>query len=564
MKRLVAGAILVSLAAAPLLVKSVDLKGWIGIHAESVQQATPFEAARFLTQATFGPTDDSIADVQSLGYEAWIDQQEAMPVSATHLAYLDARLAQLKLTNANAHLNTVDVYNSFWKQSVTAPDQLRQRVKLALSEIFVISLNHAGMDPRGVGSYYDMLGDNAFVNYRTLLEKITLHPMMGTYLNSLGSQKTKSANSPHPDQNYGREIQQLMSIGLYQLNIDGALKLDDNNQPIPTYTASDIDGLANVFTGYSWYSPAPSKSTFFGLGLGPDVTIKPMIVYSDYHSSLAKTFLGTTIPASDTPDAAGDLKIALDTIFNHPNVGPFLGRQLIQRLVTSNPSPAYVARVAAVFNDNGSGIRGDLGAVVKAILLDPEARDPANTSSPTFGKLREPIVRVANWMRAFNAISPSDWWRVGDTSDTVSLGQSVLNAPSVFNFWRPGYSPPRTAVGNLNLRAPEFEIVDEVSVSGYVNTMKRFVGNAFSDVQSAYANEIPLASDAGSLVNRIDILLFYGQMPADLRTKIVNLVNSVPIPAQTAGPDKIKAALTNRVELAIYLAISSPDYLTQR
>ena len=572
MRRVAAGMLLIGLASVPLLTASVGrsiLSG--GAQVASDTQPSQAEAARFLTQATFGPTDAAIAEVQSSGYAGWIDQQEAMPVSASHQDFVDRRIAVLTAVNPHATIAAFEFYDSFWQQAATSPDQLRQRVKLALSEIFVFSLSRQQFYVRGGASYYDMLGANAFGNYRTLLDQVDRHPMMGKFLTYLGNVKENPFTGQHPDENFAREIQQLMSTGLYQLNQDGSNKTDANGNSIPTYTISDIQGLAKVFTGFGWYSPSPTNSTFYGSKLDPNAAVTPMTAYPRFHSTSAKSFLGTTIPASSTADPEGDLKIALDTIFNQPSVGPFVSRQLIQRLVTSNPSPAYISRIAGVFNDNGAGVRGDLGAVVKAILLDPEARDPTAITSPTFGKLREPVVRLANWMRAFDATSHSGWWLIGDTSSPQTLDQATLDVPSVFNFWRLGYSPPHTSLGAANLVAPEFQVVEEVSVAGYLNTMRKTIGGGIGtlslgipDVTASYAKEIALAGDPGSLTDRLNLLLFYGQMSSGLRTRILKAVSSVAIPSGSATPDQIKAALINRVELATYIAFASPEYLAQR
>ena len=500
-----------------------------------------------------------------------------MAPSQSSVSFLQSRLAALNAANPSVKLKSWDFYDSFWKSSITAPDQLRQRVKLALSEIFVISFSAPGMDPLSVGSYYDTLGKNAFGNYRTLLEEVTLHPMMGNYLNMLGSTKADPTTGQHADENFAREIQQLMSIGLYQLNQDGSVQTDTNGAPIPTYTISDIEGLAKVFTGFSWYSTKTSGngSVTYYLGQQRDASwaTKSMVAYPAFHSMESKSFLGTTIPASTTPDPTGDLKIALDTIFNHPNVGPFIGKQLIQRLITSNPSPAYISRVAGVFNNNGAGVRGDLGAVVQAILTDPEARDPNAASNPTFGKLREPVVRLANWARAFKAKSYTGWWLIGDTSAPDALRQAALNSPTVFNFWRPGYSPPGTALAAQGLVAPEFQVVDEVSVAGYLNVMLDAIGTGIGphptnttvgDVFSTYATEVAIARDSGKLADRVNLLLLYGQMSSSLRTRIINAVNAIVIPAPPATTAQVNAALTNRAELAVFMATASPEYLAQR
>ena len=527
-------------------------------------------AARFLTQATFGATDASIAQVRAAGYAEWIDQQLIGAQGATHQGDLDQRLIAIRAADPTGQLQASDFYWSFWRHAAADQDQLRERVKFALSEIFVVSLNDPNVDVRGAGSYYDMLGANAFGNFRTLLEQVTLHPMMGVYLTWLGNQREDPATGRQPDENYAREVMQLMTIGLFQLNADGTQRLNQSGQPIPTYTADDIGGLAKVFTGYSYYSPTPSNNTFAGRARNVDATVRPMIAYPSFHSTSAKSFLGVTIPASTTPDPAGDLRIALDTLFNHPNTGPFVSRQLIQRLVTSNPSPAYVGRAAAVFANNGRGVRGDLGAVVRAILLDPEART-APPNDPNYGKLREPVVRMTNWMRAFGATSTSGEWRIGSTSANTSLFQSAMTSPSVFNFFRPGYSPPNTRVGGQALVAPEFQIVDEVSVAGYLNTMQTTIDlgigaavNNLRDVRPNYAAEMSVAADADALVERVSLLLTGGQISPTLRGRVLEAVRGVAIPGGTATQAQINTALSNRAKLAIYMVMASPEYLVQR
>ncbi|MBI1198468.1 MAG: DUF1800 family protein [Phenylobacterium sp.] len=518
------------------------------------------EASRFLTQATYGPTDATISQLRASGYAKWLDQQMALP-SRSHLEETTQRIAQRK-----TNFNPQDFIYSYWDQAITAPDQLRQRMKLALSEIFVISLVDSSIQAQGAASYYDMLGDDSFGNFRTLLEDVTLHPMMGIYLTWLGNQKEDPATGRNPDENFAREIMQLMTIGLYHLNLDGTLKLDKAGQPIPTYSADDIGGLSRVLTGYSYYSPNPSRVTFRGGLRDTEAWTHAMIPYPTYHSTGEKAFLGVVISASDTPDPQGDLKIALDTLFNHPNVGPFIGKQLIQRLVTSNPSPAYVGRVAAVFNDNGKGVRGDMAAVVRAILLDPEARDEAIAQDPDFGKVREPIVRLANWARAFNATSKSGQWLIPSTSANTSLGQAPLMSPSVFNFYRPGYSPPGTRLSADGRVAPEFQIVDEVTVAGYLNTMQATIAFGIGgahDVKSDYATELDLARDPGALADRLNLLLLSGRMSSQLRRQIIEAVEDVRLPPNAAEP-KATNALRGRVWVGIYLTMASPEYLVQR
>ncbi len=530
---------------------------------------TAAQATRFLSQASFGATDASISQVRAAGYAEWIDQQLAMPVSATHLAFVDARLADRRLTDPNAALSSTEFFQSFWAQTATGPDQLRQRMKLALSEIFVISLADPSIDVRGAASYYDMLGANAFGNFRTLLEQVSLHPQMGIYLTWLGNQREDAASGRNPDENYAREVMQLMTIGVAELNPDGTLDVNSAGQAVATYDEADIRGLARVFTGYSWYAATPTNNTFAGRGRTSEAQVRAMIPYPAFHSTGAKAFLTANIPASSTSDPAGDLRIALDALANHPNVAPFISKQIIQRLVTSNPSPAYVARISAVFANNGRGVRGDLAAVVRAILLDTEARNP--DPGINYGKLREPVARLSGWMRAFGATSQSGFWLVGTTSGNSSLNQSALNAPSVFNFWRPGYSPPNTRVGMAGLVAPEFQAVDEVSVAGYLNTMQGVIdagigatprGGTGRDVRSAYAAEIALAREPDALVDRLNLLLMHGEMSSALRARVLEAVNGVSI--GSTNPATVSTALANRVKLAIYMTMASPEYLVQR
>lgn len=541
----------------------------------TAERTTPVEnsvldaagAARFLTQTTFGPTDNDIKVVLATSYEAYLDGQLGA-VSSSHLAYVDNRLAQMKLTNPSASISANQFYESYWLYAATSPAQLRERMKLALSEIFVISLVDSAIDVRGAASYYDMLGINAFGNYRTLLEQVALHPMMGRYLTHLANQKEDTTSGRKPDENFAREVLQLMSIGTYQLNNDGTPRRDGAGATIPTYSSDDISNLAKVFTGYSWYHPAPTNNTFFGGSRNIDASVRPMIYYANYHSVSAKTFLGTTIPAGAAAGGSNDLTIALNTIFNHPNVPPFMCQRIIQRLVTSNPTPAYVGRCSAVFINNGAGVRGDLRAVVRAILLDPEARSSSLASTPSFGKVREPIIRLTNWMRAFGATSISGNYLITSTSANTSLGQSALSSPSVFNFYRPGYVPPNTRLGAQNLTAPEFQIVDEVTVAGYANTMQTAIGTGIgsgSDVRSAYVNEVAIAADANTLVDRMDRMLLYGQMSPTLRARLIESVNSIAIPAPTANnAATIATAKLNRAKLAIYMTMVSPEYLVQR
>ena len=523
------------------------------------------QAARFLAQSTFGPAPEDITHLSAIGYSAWMDEQFALP-STSHQAVIDE---VLKTRRAQPY----DFYPSFWKQAATAPDQLRQRVKFALSEIFVVSLSDPNVAafPRGAASYYDMLGAGAFGNFRDLLEHVALHPMMGLYLTSLHN--SKEGPNRTPDENFAREVMQLFTIGLYQLNQDGSVKTNAQG-PIPTYTLDDITNAARVYTGFSWSGPDTSDARFNGTGpQDPNRDITPMQPYPQWHSTAAKNFLGVSIPAGSS-DARADLKIALDTLFNHPNTGPFIGRELIQRLVTSNPSPAYISRVAAAFANNGQGVRGDMKAVLKAVLLDPEALASAGLTDPTYGKVREPVVRLAQWMRAFKANSQLGTYYLRDTNDPeASLGQSPLTAPSVFNFYRPGYAPPGSDLATQNLVGPELQGVDETSVIGYGNFMQRVVqrgigagGPANStppdSITSTYDALLPLAGDAAALLDRIDLLLTARQLAPEDRQAIITATNAVALTSTDA--QKLAQAKLTRVQLAVYLTMLSPAYLVQK
>jgi uncharacterized protein (DUF1800 family) len=530
--------------------------------------ATKGAGARFLTQASFGPSAAEIDRLALLGYTRWVDEQLAKPLATPHLDYFAARTAEL---DEGERPSENWVYESFWRTAVTGEDQLRQRVAFALSQIFVVSLtdNVVRQHPRGVAAYMDMLGKHAFGNFRDLLQDVSMHPMMGLYLTHLRNQKADLANGRVPDENYAREVMQLFTIGLHELNRDGTVKLDSRNEPIDTYRIEDVIGLAKVFTGLSWAGPDSSNARFFGTIAISDRDILPMRGYPNFHETGPKAFLGTTVTAS-TPEAS--VKAALDRLFVHPNVGPFIGRQLIQRLVTSNPSPAYVGRVAAVFDNDGNGVRGDMKAVVRAILLDPEARDDGAATAATAGKLREPVLRVAAWLRAFDSKSTTGRFLIGTTDDPVnSIGQSPMRAPSVFNFFRPGYVPPNTTIATAKLVAPEMQTVHETTVVGWLNTMRNAVPQGFGnnppnesrrDVQPDYADELALADNGRALVDRVALLLTADTMPAAMRTRITTAVDSINV--AISNPTNLENARRNRVHLAVFLTLASPEFIVQK
>jgi len=562
-------------------------------QAESPSNA-PAAASRFLTQSTFGPTSAEIQRLSTMTYASWIDEQFAKPQSL-HRDYMNQASADLAATGGT--ISQTNFFDSYWSQAIAGDDQLRQRATFALSQVFVISFTDSTLrnQPRGVSSYYDMLASNAFGNFRDLLEGVALHPMMGIYLSHLKNQKEDATTGRVPDLNFAREITQLFTIGQYKLNADGTVITGSDGAPAAAYTSADLSGMSQVFTGWSYYAgPMTTDRTnrrFFGSDANVERDWRPMQDYNQYtantnfHSISAKTFLGVTIPEQTltTADTKGDLKIVLDTLFNHPNVGPFVGRQLIQRLVTSNPSPAYVGRVAAAFNGTASGVRGDMKAVWKAILLDPEART-ASATSTTAGKVREPVIRLANYMRAFNARSTSGRFTgIGNTDDPATrLNQTPMFSPTVFNFYRPGYVPSSKPIADAGLVAPEFQIVHDVSVAGYMNYMRSVIQvDTTRDIQQDYTAELALADKPADLVDRMNLLLFYGQMPDALKTQLVAAVTSRAIPAAvyaagtapasgaaaTAPPTNqaaIDSAKRDRVYLAVFLSMAAPDYLIQK
>ena len=506
---------------------------------------TNSDAARFLAQAGFAANAADIASVQLTGYSAWLDKQFALASSPT------TNFQWLMNAGYGAAGNSSNLYgwsgidNTLWRTLMSSPDPLRQRVVLAYSEIFVIALQGlpVAWPTFLVASYVDMLSTNAFGTFRALIEGVALSCGMGVYLDMLGSEKANSTGRM-PDENFAREFMQLMTIGLVQLNLDGSPVLDASGNPVPTYSQTDITNLAAVFTGWTYNGQSNTD---------PSYVLSPMVNVASNFSTGPKQVLNVAIPAS--ADGPGAMKIALDTLANHPNVGPFIGRQLIQRLVSSNPSPAYVQRVATTFNDNGSGVRGDMKAVIKAILMDTEARTLSTAASA--GRLREPIMRFIQWGRTFGVTSPTNLWNVGYTYDPGSqLGQSPLRSPSVFNFFRPGYVPPNSTLGTNHVTAPEFQLCNETTVAGYLNYMQQVIANGMGEVKPDYTAQIALASDASTLVANINLLMAAGGLGTATLATISSAVASID--ASTA------AGKLNRVQAAILLVMACPEYQIQK
>jgi uncharacterized protein (DUF1800 family) len=529
------------------------------------------EAVRFLWQAGFGPEGDGqdvgmLPDgaelVMRLGFEPWIDRQFRL-APRLHQPVLDS-LNRIRLT-----VNADTKMRPWWMHTVgpNATDPLRQRVAFALSQIFVISDAHDILyrEPIGMTNYYDMLVKGAFGNMRDLLLNVTMHPCMGTYLSHLKNRRMDAESGSFPDENYAREIMQLFSIGLWMLNEDGTLKLDSQGRPIPTYDNQTISNMARVFTGLSFGGPQSHK----GFLWPTENWVHPMRMWDEYHDLEPKTLLnGVVLPArtASSPDtgAAGmaDVRAAVDCLFNHPNTAPFLSRQLIQRLVTSNPSPQYVGRVAAKFINNGSGVRGDMKAIIKAILLDPEARSPSMLGSETFGKLREPYLRTIALAKAFNARSNSGIYDVGNLSDV--LYQQPLASPSVFNFFRPNFSPAGP-INDAGLVAPEFQVVNALTsfaTPNYFNHAIRHGFDRFGQPRDAdvtrprLRQEVQLATDVPALMRRLDLVLMGGTLHPAQHQIIREAVESI----HSGHPDW----RNERIYMAVYLMATLPECAVQR
>ncbi|WP_310741087.1 DUF1800 domain-containing protein [Ideonella aquatica] len=553
---------------------------------EVAQAATPAQptiradAFRLLTQASFGPTEAEIQRVMSIGPAAWIDAQMALPVQGSHLSRWLADDAAARARNPGLTAGGASVASSFYQQALFGQDQLRQRVAFALSEIMVVSsYDMSGRKAVAVASYLDMLRANALGNYRQLIEKVALHPAMGMYLSHLKNRKGDPVGGREPDQNFARELMQLFSVGLVALNADGTPRLV-GGRPLENYGPDDVEGLSQVMTGFSWAGPDTSSARFSTAFVAAgDAAWRPMQGYPAFHETQAKHFLGTTVAAQATAQPALSLRQALDTLAAHPSVGPFIGRQLIQRLVTSQPSRAYVARISAVWANNGAGVRGDLRAVVRAILLDPEARSAATAASPAFGKLREPVLRQTALLRALGAKSDSGQVLMEVDDDPASgLGQTPMRSPTVFNFFRPGHVPMEGQSGALGMTVPEWQTTTEVSVAGYVNhvarlltvgvgTHNRTAQGTRPDLHPDLSALLALAGSPTQLVEATTARLLGPSAPAALKTLVLQGVTGIAVPALKADGSnraKVNDALLRRVQAAVLITAASPEFIVQR
>jgi uncharacterized protein (DUF1800 family) len=502
---------------------------------------TPEEAGRFLAQATLGANWEEIHRTAEMGYEAWLAEQFERPTGYQQ-PMLDQR-AQLSLEVLAEHRRW-----SWWEQVMQGPDPLRQRIALALSEHFVVSddLSQIRDNPRGLANYYDMLLGHAFGNYRDLLHDVTLHPIMGVYLSHLRNEKSNPAVGRFPDENYAREIMQLFSIGLFELRLDGSFVLSGTGEPIPTYDNGDITEFAKIFTGLAFDGP----DSDFSQGLA--VWTEPMRMYESHHEQGPKQLLrGKYVPAGQT--GLQDINDAIDNLFEHPNVAPFVARRLIQRLVTSNPSPGYIERVASVFADDGSGVRGDMKAVIAAVLLDSEATDWPDESAIGEGMLRESFLRRVHLARAFDASNLAFSYPISDGSAPNSFSQRPLSSPTVFNFFLPDHQPSGP-IGDAGLVGPEFQIITAVTAISSANALRTQVDSAMNfdiddtlEVRLHLNDEIAIASDVNALINRLDRLLMYGDMSAQMRQVLIQAL------IQLGDPEA-------RAKMAILLISISPEY----
>jgi uncharacterized protein (DUF1800 family) len=549
---------------------------------DKITYAADYAAARFLQHAQFSSSEADITAVKNMGASAWLDAQMALPSSTGGWDWLAMRGYNVIDSNKFYEMDYQANYMA-WQQIMSSPDGVRRRLALALSEFFVVSISGVSTiswSQFAMGHYWDILCKTALGNYRQLVEEVTLSIAMGEFLNTLGNQKEDLATGRLPDENYAREVMQLFTIGLQQLNIDGTV-VKVNGAPVDTFTQSDVSNLARVFTGYQaddteGFSDTVVAPTYKVRNVG--YTRRPMVLNANRHSMLRAEFLGAVVPAGTEGKAA--LKIALDTLFMHANVGPFFGRQMIQRLVCSNPSPAYVARVATVFNNNGKGVRGDLAAVFKAILTDVEATQDSGLTNPSFGKLREPMVRVAQWARTFKVSSIKGTWKIGNPNYSAvnALGQSPLQAPSVFNFFRPGYVPPNTALASMQYTAPEFQLVNESTTASYINYLEDILVNGIwvrapelitspsdktatdgFDIAPDYTAEMNLAGNAPALFARLNMLLCAGQLSDATLKDMINVF--VVDKTNSASNDNNKRSY---VAKAIMFVMCCAEYLVQK
>lgn len=493
-------------------------------------KCSPAAARRFLEQAAFGPSPADALAVQTVGMSAWIDSQFAMPQKSTY-------------TVVKTAYNGMGTH--FMTDAVTEPDQLRQRVGFALSQIYVTSLVqlvNVNMIP-----YQDMLLADSFSNYRQIMTDVTLSPAMGQYLNMANNAKADPVAGTLANENYARELMQLFTLGVSQLNVDGSVKIGSNGLPIPTYSQFTVTEFARAFTGWT-YKPSGGAPVKWP-GNTPAAYPGPMVPYPAEHDSGSKQLLnGYVLPAGLTPQQ--DVNGAIANIFGHPNIAPFVSRLLIQHLVKSNPSPAYIARVAAVFNKNASGVRGDMKAVIKAILLDTEARanDEGQDQQATDGHLQEPALFLAGMYRAFSGTITDannyQWY-------LSTVGQNIYSSPDVFNYYDPEYNVPGTALigGEFDINSPNNSVLRANLVQGLFGAFSNPVQNAGAGTMVDLTPYLYLGANPAKLVDALDLALTHGTMPAEMKSIIATAVANVN-----------EGGNLRKVQKGIFLILSSGYY----
>jgi uncharacterized protein (DUF1800 family) len=530
-------------------------------QAEAPSSISAQDAERFLQQATFGYSDADVALVQSIGYSAWIDNQFYLPIQYSRLAALSRIDPNFENTNTNF------VTSGMWV-GFTKDDQLRQRYLFAISQIMVNTTfgNSTKYYGRSLASYADILQTSGLTTFSELLTQVTINPSMGAFLSNIYNRGDDTVTGRQPDQNFAREVMQLFSIGLWELNPDGSRKLNASGQPIPTYTQADVVGISKALTGFAFKGASKDdwEKAYCFCQRPNDKTaqMKAMEGKDWYHSWSEKTFLGVKIKGGSTSPSA-DLKVVIGRLARHPNVGPFIGKQLIQRFVTSNPSPAYIARISKVFANDGAGVRGNMKAVIKAILLDREARDPAKIRDPTFGRIRDPIQRYAQIMRVFNAKPGADRNDFGiptwDWGQRKGLWQSPLHAHTVFNFYYPDFKPAGTELFRRNLVSPEMQITTAASVGDIDNFMWWTLQNgglkrdnsAELTMKFDYSEWLPLVRTPPVLIEKMNQRFMAGQMSAALNSQVRDSMAE-------GSNDQLKFARAMRVMLA------SAEYVVQK
>ena len=478
---------------------------------------TDVGALRFLEQATFGPSPKSLNRVKALGFNAYLDEQFALRSS-----YFDKPASDA---------NIIPLQDRFFNNAINQEDQLRQRMAYALSKIFVVTSDAVGKD--GIFTYYSFLLENAFSNYYDLLKGISLHPSMGKFLDMANN----SAGTPN--ENYARELMQLFSLGLFMLNEDGSPLLDTNGQPIPTYTQSDVENLARALTGWTYTTKPGNVNKTFNY----TYYYGPMQVSESIHDYGPKSIIGVYLPSGQT--AQQDLEASLDVIFRHQNVAPFVSTRLIRHFVTSNPSPEYIQRVSKVFNNNGAGIKGDLRAVLTAILLDEEARrvDYSELAEPTDGKLKEPVIFITGLLRALDAESNG----YGLANHAMSMGQVLFDPPSVF-----GDFPPDYMLSGTDIYGPEFSLHTSPTIVGRINFVRALMYNQPYGNTLDLSQWVAISADTSKLIDRLNSTLLRGMMSQSMRQVLFDMIDSI---------DVKKGEL--RVRAGLYIAATSSQYNVQ-